>query len=65
MWVTKKDSYAVSRAAPWKKGRYHAYHNNKTLCGIAIKKHWYYYDAVSINCPKCINIMKQQEEKNE
>lgn len=57
------DSWAsniITRAAPGKDGRYHAYHNQNTLCGIWIDGVWYFRDEVRVNCPKCLEVMKRK-----
>jgi hypothetical protein len=57
------EASVASRAAPGKEGRYHAYHNNNTICGIFIQRGWYFYNESKVNCPKCIGMMKQREER--
>jgi len=57
------ETSVASRAKHGKEGRYHAYHNSNTLCGIFIQGKWYYYNGTYVNCPKCIAMMKQREER--
>jgi hypothetical protein len=55
------DTYEQSiatRSPEEKPGRYHAYHNNNTLCGIFIEGIGWWFRPGKVNCPKCLDMIR-------